>query len=35
MEPTEGAQGVEGGVMFFRNRNGLGVGPAKGKGEGE
>ncbi|KAK8247161.1 fatty acid desaturase-domain-containing protein [Phyllosticta capitalensis] len=29
VEPSEGAQGEGKGVLFFRNRNGLGVAPAK------
>ncbi|KAJ9297296.1 hypothetical protein DTO271G3_4589 [Paecilomyces variotii] len=29
VEPTEGAEGESKGVLFFRNRNGLGVPPAK------
>lgn len=29
VEPTEGAEGVAAQVQFFRNRNGLGVPPAK------
>lgn len=30
VEPNEGAgEGEEGGVLFFRNRNGLGVPPSK------
>ncbi|KAK4580446.1 hypothetical protein LTR86_000649 [Recurvomyces mirabilis] len=29
VEPNEGAEGENKGVMFFRNRNGLGVAPAK------
>jgi len=29
VEPTEGATGEAKGVLFFRNRNGLGVPPAK------
>lgn len=29
VEPSEGAQGEGKGVMFYRNRNGLGVKPAK------
>jgi omega-6 fatty acid desaturase (delta-12 desaturase) len=29
VEPTEGATGEAKGVFFFRNRNGLGVPPAK------
>jgi len=29
VEPTEGATGEGKGVLFFRNRNGLGVPPAK------
>jgi omega-6 fatty acid desaturase (delta-12 desaturase) len=29
VEPTEGATGEDKGVLFFRNRNGLGVPPQK------
>jgi len=29
VEPVEGSTGDAGGVLFFRNRNGLGVGPSK------
>jgi len=29
VEPIDGATGEEAGVMFFRNRNGLGVSPAR------
>jgi omega-6 fatty acid desaturase (delta-12 desaturase) len=29
VEPTEGAEGESKGVLFYRNRNGLGVAPAK------
>jgi omega-6 fatty acid desaturase (delta-12 desaturase) len=29
VEPTEGAEGPAKGVLFFRNRNGLGTAPAK------
>ncbi|ERF76642.1 hypothetical protein EPUS_04462 [Endocarpon pusillum Z07020] len=29
VEPNEGAQGEEAGVLFFRNRNGVGIPPAK------
>ena len=29
VEPTEGAEGEQKAVLFFRNRNGLGVPPAK------
>ena len=29
VEPTAGAEGENKGVLFFRNRNGLGVPPAK------
>jgi len=29
VEPNEGAQGEDAGVLFFRNRNGVGIPPAK------
>lgn len=29
IEPTEGAKGEAGGILFFRNHNGIGVPPAK------
>lgn len=29
VEPMEGAEGKDAGVLFFRNRNGIGLPPAK------
>jgi omega-6 fatty acid desaturase / acyl-lipid omega-6 desaturase (Delta-12 desaturase) len=29
VEPNEGAKGEDAGVLFFRNRNGVGISPAK------